>query len=432
MRYVPSHCLIPVRGGSRIAMLVSIVLLSGCWIQPKTYVEPAPRSPSTAPAKPPTVPGPIAGSVYTVRSGDTLYAIAFRHGLDYRELARWNQLVDPSRILVGQVLRLSPPRPPTAVASAPSAPPVTTTRPSVVVANGSVASGPTNPSSRPLPPATGASRPTTVSEAIGATPSTTPAPPVSAPPVPAPSVGSSPATTPIADAPLLAAPVPLATTPSTSTGTPEVPAATSSPGPGARPAAPITTPLPVPGPGQSGAPTAAGSAVATAGPGNSAPAQNGSSVPAAAAPTAATPAVAAPATSAPTTINPNAPTKQVSGIRWRWPAEGKLIGRFVAGDPTESGIEIGGRLGQAVTASADGEVVYSGNGLLGYGELIIVQHSPDFLSAYGHNQKRLVNEGAKVKAGQAIAEMGRQGGVDLLHFEIRQSGKPVDPLKFLP
>ncbi|MBK8285118.1 MAG: peptidoglycan DD-metalloendopeptidase family protein [Ahniella sp.] len=131
-------------------------------------------------------------------------------------------------------------------------------------------------------------------------------------------------------------------------------------------------------------------------------------------------------------INPNAPTKQVSGIRWRWPAAGNVVGRFVPGDPTEAGIEIGGRLGQIVTAAADGEVVYSGNGLLGYGELIIIQHSPDFLSAYGHNQRRLVAEGTKVKAGQPIAEMGRQGGIDLLHFEIRQGGKPVDPIKFLP
>jgi len=122
----------------------------------------------------------------------------------------------------------------------------------------------------------------------------------------------------------------------------------------------------------------------------------------------------------------------VSGIKWRWPTEGKVVGRFVPGDPTESGIDIGGRLGQIVVAAADGEVVYSGNGLLGYGELVIIQHTPEFLSAYGHNQKRLVGEGTKVKAGQAIAEMGRQAGLDLLHFEIRKGGKPIDPIGFLP
>ena len=84
-------------------------------------------------------------------------------------------------------------------------------------------------------------------------------------------------------------------------------------------------------------------------------------------------------------------------------------------------------------AAADGIVVYSGNGLIGYGELIIVKHSPGFLSAYGHNRKRLVNEGQSVKAGEQIAEMGRTGTTrDMLHFEIRYNGKPVDPLLYLP
>lgn len=78
-------------------------------------------------------------------------------------------------------------------------------------------------------------------------------------------------------------------------------------------------------------------------------------------------------------------------------------------------------------------VVYSGAGLVGYGELIIVKHSEAWLSAYGHNRKRLVNEGQRVKSGQQIAEMGRSGASrDMLHFEIRYNGKPVDPLGYLP
>lgn len=78
-------------------------------------------------------------------------------------------------------------------------------------------------------------------------------------------------------------------------------------------------------------------------------------------------------------------------------------------------------------------VVYSGNGLVGYGELIIVKHNDQWLSAYGHNRARLVNEGALVKAGQQIAEMGHTGtNRDMLHFEIRYNGKPVDPLQYLP
>jgi lipoprotein NlpD len=86
-----------------------------------------------------------------------------------------------------------------------------------------------------------------------------------------------------------------------------------------------------------------------------------------------------------------------------------------------------------VVAAADGEVVYSGSGLRGYGELVIVKHSPQFLSAYGHNRTRLVNEGERVQAGQPIAELGRTGADrDKLHFEIRRDGRPVDPLQYLP
>ncbi|RMW98076.1 peptidoglycan DD-metalloendopeptidase family protein [Pseudoxanthomonas spadix] len=122
-----------------------------------------------------------------------------------------------------------------------------------------------------------------------------------------------------------------------------------------------------------------------------------------------------------------------SDIKWRWPADGQLVGRFVAGDATNQGVDIAGHGGDAVRAAADGVVVYSGAGLVGYGELIIVKHSEAWLSAYGHNRKRLVNEGQNVKAGQQIAEMGRSGASrDMLHFEIRYNGKPVDPLGYLP
>jgi Membrane proteins related to metalloendopeptidases len=127
------------------------------------------------------------------------------------------------------------------------------------------------------------------------------------------------------------------------------------------------------------------------------------------------------------------PAPASSGFSWRWPADGHLIGRFVAGDATKQGVDIAGSSGQAVRAAADGVVVYSGAGLVGYGELIIVKHSEAWLSAYGHNRKRLVNEGQNVKAGQQIAEMGSSGASrEMLHFEIRHNGKPVDPLQYLP
>src|SRR3546814_1902784 len=84
-------------------------------------------------------------------------------------------------------------------------------------------------------------------------------------------------------------------------------------------------------------------------------------------------------------------------------------------------------------AAAGGVVVYSGSGLVGYGELVIVKHDDEWLSAYGHNRARLVNEGQVVKAGEQIAEMGRSGAArDMLHFEIRYNGKPVDPRAYLP
>ena len=103
------------------------------------------------------------------------------------------------------------------------------------------------------------------------------------------------------------------------------------------------------------------------------------------------------------------------------------------GNATRQGIAIGGSSGQPVVAAADGVVVYSGSGLVGYGELIIVKHNEQWLSAYGHNRVRLVAEGQKVKAGQQIAEMGRSGtDREKLHFEIRYNGKPVDPLLYLP
>ncbi len=122
-----------------------------------------------------------------------------------------------------------------------------------------------------------------------------------------------------------------------------------------------------------------------------------------------------------------------SGFAWRWPADGQVIGRFAAGDATKQGVDIGGSSGQPVRAAGDGVVVYSGGGLVGYGELVIVKHSESWLSAYGHNRKRMVNEGQNVKAGQQIAEMGRSGASrDMLHFEIRYNGKPVDPLQYLP
>ena len=262
----------------------------------------------------------VTGDRYRVQRGDTLYSIAFRHGVDYRELAGWNGIGPPYTILVGQELRTTP-----AAARVVAGVPAPTRRADVA---------------KP-----------------------TPAPAVSTPrPAPFETVTASAATT--------SAPRDTATAsaaPAASTASPSTP-----------PKAPIATPAPTP-----------------------------------------PPAVAA--------------TTTVGDVAWRWPADGQLVGTYAVGNPTRQGIDIAGRAGDPVRAAADGSVVYSGNGLIGYGELIIVKHNASFLSAYGHNRKRLVKEGDRVRAGQTIAEMGSSSANrDSLHFEIRKNGKPANPTDYLP
>lgn len=121
-----------------------------------------------------------------------------------------------------------------------------------------------------------------------------------------------------------------------------------------------------------------------------------------------------------------------SGGRWAWPSSGEVVKTYnpAAG---AKGIDISGELGQPVNATAAGKVVYSGSALKGYGELVIVKHDENYLSAYGYNRRRLVKEGDEVRAGQTIAELGvGPEQKPILHFEIREHGKPVDPLNFLP
>ncbi|MDE1460371.1 peptidoglycan DD-metalloendopeptidase family protein [Spartinivicinus poritis] len=126
-------------------------------------------------------------------------------------------------------------------------------------------------------------------------------------------------------------------------------------------------------------------------------------------------------------------TSKSGKITWIWPVKGRVIENFTTKGKVNKGIDIGGKLGQPVNAAADGKVVYAGSGLLGYGKLVIIKHNYQFLSAYAHNRKLLVKEGDKVQAGQKIAEIGATGTtMAKLHFEIRQNGTPVNPLKFLP
>lgn len=130
-------------------------------------------------------------------------------------------------------------------------------------------------------------------------------------------------------------------------------------------------------------------------------------------------------------VEPALRSQLKDGINWQWPARGKI--ETTSSLRSTKGVNILGREGQIVTAAAPGEIVYSGSGLSGYGKLIIVKHDENYLSAYAHNSKLLLKEGDRVGAGEPIAEMGSTGARQaMLHFEIRRSGKPVNPLDYLP
>ncbi len=213
--------------------------------------------------------GVYSGGYYTVAKGDTLYSIAWRHGVDFRSVARWNRIEPPYLIRPGQRLRLTAPPTQTAVASAP----------------------PKQTASKPTPTATTTRK-----------------------------------------------------------------------------------------------------------------------------------------TSPPSARNAG------SSIAWRWPVEGEVTRRFTANGNGKQGVEISGRTGQPVVAAASGRVVYAGDGLRGYGNLVIIKHDTRYLTAYGYNDSLLVKEGDVVKAGQRIATMGRGPGRSspAVHFELRRDGKAVDPLSYLP
>lgn len=322
-----------------LVVLTASLVLAGCDLAPRSSVVVTRSGGGYAPARVATPPPPPGGS-YRVVKGDTLYSIAFRNKVDFRDLASWNGIASPYTIWPGQDLRLSPSR-------SESKPAPAVTHPAPVVAA--------------VPP------------------------PVSAPHPAQPAPSAQPGFAPVTEAEVAPPAVPA---PATTTNTPVVVAG--------KPAESLVPPPPAP------------SAPATQPP---APVEN---------PPASTPIVAKGA------------TRSVGGIAWRWPADGAMLKKFSSGDAIP-GIEVGGKAGDPVRAAADGVVVYSGNGLVGYGELVIIKHSDSFLSAYGHNRKRLVKEGEKVKAGQSVAEMGSTGAArDELQFQIRRDGNPVDPLQYLP
>ena len=141
---------------------------------------------------------------------------------------------------------------------------------------------------------------------------------------------------------------------------------------------------------------------------------------------------AAPRPSTPRTPPRTAPVPKGPPIKWQWPVEGGSV-TLTTRPNGGQGLTVEGRSGQDIKAAAAGKIVYTGTGLLGYGQLIIVKHSETYLSAYGHTQSVAVREGDDVKSGQRIATMGAgPQGTPMLYFEIRIDGSPTNPLSLLP
>jgi lipoprotein NlpD len=316
-----------------VVALAVAALLAGCVtrppapvteLQPFPPVRPVPPPPQgqAAPARAPETP-----PTYAVKRGDTLYQIALDHGLDYRELAAWNNIDNVNVIRVGQLLVLGPPG--GTEGSVVTAPLVTTA---------------------PVTPSGGETRP-----------------------------------------PLLPPP------------------------PSGRPNTPTfkTEPRAIKMPYS-----------------EQALAQLQHLPPSSPAPTVVVPGAASALPARPEAGR--VPEIDDDHLGWIWPTVGKVVAGF-SESANLKGIDIAGKAGQPVVASAAGKVVYAGTGLRGYGKLIIVKHNSTFLSAYAHNRQITVKEGQQVAKGQKIAEMGDTDADQVeLHFEIRRLGKPVDPVKFLP
>ena len=216
---------------------------------------------------------------------------------------------------------------------------------------------------------------------------------------------------------------------STKTITTTVPVKTTAPAAPAAPAEPEVTYTP----GANG--TQIGSDGTVIGPIKSGVATGGASTPAFTNNTPSTPVTTTTQveTTNNTPVNANVVAPVASNVAWQWPTQGNVIQGFSNSDGGNKGIDISGSRGQAVKAAASGRVVYAGNALRGYGNLIIIKHNDDFLSAYAHNDKILVSDQQEVKAGQEIAKMGSTGtNAVKLHFEIRYKGKSVDPVRYLP
>ncbi len=358
-----------LKGLKPFSALVVLAALVGC-IDPQVGVR---RTGSTSAANghDRVTRGAQAGAgvgVHVVQKGETLYAISFKYAVDFRDIARWNRIIEPYTIYPNQRLLVrDPTAAPVLEASAARSNPPPTSPSGVVVAR---IPAQTNASSQPMGGhEINAGTAVEAGNGVSVSAIATPAPLASAQPL-----DSSGVPTGFADA------TPGAATTATTTAS-NRPGVMPSTAPAVVPEADIVAP-------DGGAPMGA-----------------------------STPGVK--------------PTAGRNG--WGWPVQGKLISTFASADPGRQGIDIEGNFGDAVYAANAGEVVYSGRGIIGYGELIVIKHDDATLTAYGHNRRRLVKEGQRITQGETIAEIGRDPkGRALLHFELRRNGEPVDPLGVLP
>ena len=387
-----SYCLLTSRYRFPLALVAVALLVTGCATRRPAPVEdrvasrmqPALATPSVASAVDARAP-----ATYTVKRGDTLHQIALDSGLDYRELAAWNNIENVNRIFPGQVLQLAAPG-----ASAP----VPTQSASDGVTTAPLRTPPAIIEGKPPGPAT--------------------APVTSSPPVAASttSAQSGAAASAAAGAVNVKTSPKAVKEPYSERAVHELDLAASA----------------APAPADALALAAPGAVRNDAKPELRAPAQPLPSSPSFASPPGLSPAPAASPAPAPSTGPAAINSGDADQLDWTWPAKGKVVAGF-SETANLKGIDIAGTAGEAVRASAPGRVVYAGSGLRGYGKLIIIKHNATFLSAYAHNREILVKEGQQVTRGQKIAEMGNSDADQVkLHFEIRRHGKPIDPAKFLP
>ena len=327
--------------------------------------------------------GPLfldSGRKHLVNEGETLYVIAWMYDLDFSALARANNLREPYSVTPGQLLTVDLRGQPAPTATSQVATGSTAATAGVVRANPVQTTGAIQRA--PLP-GSGITR-RELPSSRSTTPATTSEPP------------------PISTAPAIAG----NTSPPVSAPVPVLP-----------PVATIETP-------QSNIPSV-----------STAPVEPPTTVQT---PSTAEDIPSAPAVIVPPVVTPSispAPATIATGqeVDWEWPFRGAIIGRFSDAGVENKGLDLAGNKGDPILAAADGEVVYSGSGLLRYGDLIIIKHNEHFLSAYAHNSVLNVKEGQKVTRGQKIAELGSSGiNRNMLHFEIRLDGKPVDPQLYLP